>query len=220
MTPLRLQMGLLSFAVLASAVLVNVFYLQPVSGGRGSRVNVGPSPEAQAAVARPVERAVQAELAGTAAMAAPGPTVEITRAVQRELQSRGYVTGPDEGVVSLVTRAAIMAYEFDHGLALTADASEDLLRTIVLGTAAADVPPVGPLKVGPHAEQVIRTTQQSLAGLNYGPIKVDGFMGETTIAVIRRFEQERGLAVTGRISGELVAMVAKLAALGKVQSGK
>jgi peptidoglycan hydrolase-like protein with peptidoglycan-binding domain len=220
MTPLRLQMGLLSFAVLSSAVLVNVFYLQPVSGGRGLRVNVGPSPEAQAAIARPVERAVQAEQASPGSVAEPAQTVELVRAIQRELQSRGYVTGTGEGIINLVTRAAIMAYEFDHGLALTADASEDLLRTIVLGTAAADVPPVGPLKVGPHAEQVIRTAQQALSALNYGPIKVDGFMGETTVAVIRRFEQERGLAVTGRISGELVAMVAKLAALGNVQSPK
>ena len=130
------------------------------------------------------------------------------------------MTGTDEGVTNLVTRAAIMAYEVDHGLALTAQPSEDLLRTIVLGTAAADAPAVGPLKVGPHAEQVIRTTQQSLAGLNYGPIKVDGFMGETTVAVIRRFEREHGMPETGRISGELVAMVAKLAALGKVQGGK
>ena len=216
MTPLRLQMGLLSFAVLSSAVLVNVFYLQPISGARGSRVNVGPSPEAAAAIARPVSE----ERASPVAVAEPAQAVQITRALQRELQSRGYMTGTDEGVTNLVTRAAIIAYEVDHGLALTAQPSEDLLRTIVLGTAAADAPAVGPLKVGPHAEQVIRTTQQSLAGLNYGPIKVDGFMGETTVAVIRRFEREHGMPETGRISGELVAMVAKLAALGKVQGGK
>lgn len=215
MTPRRLQMGLLGFALLSSAVLVNVFYLQPVSGARGARVNVGPSPEA-AAVARPVKEVPTSSIPAVE----PTQTVELTRAVQRELQSRGYMTGTDEGVVSLVTRAAIMAYEFDSGIALTAQPSEDLLRIMVLGRAAGDVAIAGPVKVGAHAERVIATTQQSLAALNYGPIKVDGLMGEATVAVIRRFERERGLPETGRISGELVAMIAKLAALGKVQSGK
>lgn len=213
MTPLRLQMGLLSFAVMSGAVLVNVFYLQPVSGARGARVEIGPMPEARAAVMRPVKD----ERAAPVAAVQTGQTAEVTRAIQRELQSRGYTTGTDEGVVSLVTRAAIMAYEFDHGLALTAEPSEDLLRNIVLGAAVADGPSIGPLKVGPYAEQVIRTTQQSLAGLNYRQIKVDGFVGEATVTTIRQFEREHGMLETGRISGELVATVAKLAALGKVQ---
>ncbi len=216
MTPRRLQMGLLGFALLSSAVLVNVFYLQPVLGARGARVNVGPSPEAAAAVARPVKEEQPISIPAVE----PAQSVELTRAVQRELRSRGYMTGTDEGVVSLVTRAAIMAYEFDSGIALTAQPSEDLLRIMLLGTAAGDVASAGHVKVGAHAERVIATTQQSLAALNYGPIKVDGFMGEATVAVIRRFERERGLPETGRISGELVTMIAKLAALGKVQSGK
>lgn len=213
MTSLRLQMGLLSFAGLCCAVLVNVFYLQPVSGARGARVEIGPMPEARAAVMRPVKE----ERAAPLVEVQTAQALELARAIQRELQARGYATGTDEGVVSLVTRAAIMAYEFDHGLALTAEPSEDLLRNIVLGAATADAPAIGPLKVGPYAEQVIRTTQQSLAGLNYRQIKVDGFMGEATVAVIRQFEREQGLRETGRISGELVATVAKLAALGKVQ---
>ena len=41
----------------------------------------------------------------------------MTRAVQRELQIRGYETGARDGVAGVMTRGAIMAYEHDHGLA-------------------------------------------------------------------------------------------------------
>ena len=37
--------------------------------------------------------------------------------------------------MGLATRAAIMAFEHDHGLALTGEASEALLKRILLGAA-------------------------------------------------------------------------------------
>lgn len=214
MTPLLLRLGLFSFAVLSSAVLVNVFYLQPVSGVRGAPAGEAGLTGAQVAMTVPVKD----EQVFAAPAVGGGPSVEITRAVQRELQARGYAAGGGgEGSAGVVMRAAIMAYEFDHGLAMTAEPSEELLRSIVLGTASADVPPVGPLKVGPAAEMVIRAAQQGLARLNYAPLSLDGRLSETMTGAIRRFERDHGLAVTGRLSGELVA---KLAALGKMPHQK
>jgi peptidoglycan hydrolase-like protein with peptidoglycan-binding domain len=207
MTPLRLQLGLASFAALSGAVLINMLYLQP--GLRTPYVELGPSPEAQSR---------QHPLAPVPA-AATQDTSEVTRAIQRELDSHGYGIGTADGVASLITRAAIMAYEFDHGMPLTGDPSQELLGAIVLGTATATTA-IPSAKTGPHAEQVIRTTQQSLVGLGYGPIKIDGFMGEATVRAIRRFEHDQSLTETGRISGQLVARLARLAALGQVQSGR
>ncbi len=144
-----------------------------------------------------------------------------TRAVQRELESRGYYgIGSADGVLGLATRAAVMAYEYDHGLPLTADPTEDLLRTIILGTASSDQPTAVTLRPTSNAEQVIRIIQRSLVGLGLGPIKPDGLQGETTIRAIRRFEQQQGLPETGRISGVLVARLAKLTSLGQVQVGQ
>ncbi|MEQ1696284.1 MAG: peptidoglycan-binding domain-containing protein [Hyphomicrobiaceae bacterium] len=210
MTTLRLQTGLLSFAILSAAVLANVFYLQPVSRGRPSGNEAVSPADGQAALVRPVDE----ERGSPVPVADPARRGEIARAVQRELQSRGYVTGRDDGAVRLVLRAAIMAYEFDHGLGLTAEPSEDLLRTIVLGTAALGVAPAGSLKAGPHAEQVIGLIAQSLADLKYGSVKVDGAVGEAMAIVIRRFERDHGLTQTGRISGDLAA---KLVALGSIK---
>ena len=216
MTALRLQLGLLTFAALATTALINIFYFQPASSLRGQRLEIGPSPELNR---NPPKVAALASEVPAQALPATDPAKTV-RAIQRELEQRGYPTGTDDGTVGLVTRAAIMAYEFDHAMTLTGDATEDLLQTIVLGSANSEPASSGPMKIGPHAEQVIRTTQQSLAGMGYGQIKADGFLGDATTAAIRKFEKAQGLPETGRISGVMVARLAKLAALGQVQSGR
>ena len=209
----RLFLGLASFAALSGAVLANVFYLQPLAGQRAQRIELGPSPE--------VLSPKLLSNGGTNSRVAPvDDTYTTTRAVQRELESRGYVIGASDGIAGLVTRAAVMAYEYDHGLALTGEPTPYLLQTIILGTAASETVTAANQRVGPHAEQVIRTTQQSLVGLGYGPIKVDGILGETTVRAIRRFEQQQSMPQTGRISGLMVSRLARLAALGQVQSAR
>src|SRR5262245_21422764 len=90
---------------------------------------------------------------------------ETVRAIQRELKARGYGPLASDGVMGLTTRAGIMAFEYDHGLALTGEANEDLLRRILLGTST-DTELVGAGKVQSiRAEQMIRTVQQRLSGL-------------------------------------------------------
>ena len=59
--------------------------------------------------------------------------IETVRAIQRELKSRGYGPLAGDGVMGLATRAGIMAFEYDHGLGLTGEASEELLKRILLG---------------------------------------------------------------------------------------
>ncbi len=210
MTPRRLQLGLTAYAGLCGLVLANLFLMQ---GGRSGQVVIGASPEA---AIKPPVRALSTQPVVTVPM--PGTAaLETARAVQRELSARGYVMGANDGAVSLVTRAAIMAYEADHGLGLTGEPSEALLQRIILGQATADA--AGPVsaKIGPQADQVIRTAQQSLLALNYGPLKVDGFVGDATVQAILKFERAHGMPESGRVSGGLIMALAKLAALGHVQ---
>jgi peptidoglycan hydrolase-like protein with peptidoglycan-binding domain len=213
MTPLRLQLGLLAFAALTSLTLVNVMYVQSTSGARASRVELGRSSEldARTPARRPAAAAEQP------AVSAAAVTAETIKALRRELEARGYATGGSDGSVTIVLRAAIMAYESDHDLAVTAEPSANLLETVVLGSA---MPGRGVVtgKLGPEAEQVVRTVQQSLHGLGIGPLKIDGFPGEATVQAIRRFERDQKLSETGRISGQLVIRLAQLASLGQVHS--
>jgi peptidoglycan hydrolase-like protein with peptidoglycan-binding domain len=205
MTPRRIHLGLSAFVVLSGVVAFNVFFLQ--GGGRRARVELGPAPEAIRSARADPTRAM------------PGPHVsdaqssETTRAIQRELETRGYNIGRSDGTANLVVRAAILAFEIDHGLPLTADPSDAVLQAIVLGSAVAG-PTVGERRpaAGPHAEQLIRTVQQSLVTLGVGAVKVDGHLGEETVRAISRFERDQGMAPTGRISGPMVARLAQVAA--------
>lgn len=56
---------------------------------------------------------------------------DVIRAVQRELGRRGYSAGLPNGVANEATREAIMAYQRDHALPLTGEASDALLKAIV-----------------------------------------------------------------------------------------
>ena len=138
---------------------------------------------------------------------------EIVRGVQRELNTRGYAAGPPDGVVGLVTRASILAYETDFGLPLTAEPSADLLSRIVLGTSAP--PPDRPVARGDvvastEAQAVILSVEQQLSALGYAPGKIDGKTNEQTARAIRTFEVAQKLPETGRISGPLVSRLIRM----------
>jgi peptidoglycan hydrolase-like protein with peptidoglycan-binding domain len=142
------------------------------------------------------------------ATAGPGEATdaETVRAIQRELKLRGYGPVPVTGTIGLATRAAIMAFEHDHGMALSAEASERLLKRIVLGA----VEPgevsqsVADGGASARATEVIRSVQQCLAALGYQPGQTDGRLGEETVKAIREFEVDKGMVPRGRVSAELL----------------
>lgn len=144
----------------------------------------------------------------------PGRVVEVAspmetiRAVQRELNYRGYEVGTPDGKRGLVTQAAIMAYEYDHGLPLTGEASEGLLKQILLGEAPMPARPKTSSERSATAEAVIRKVQTQLAAAGYQPVKPTGHIDEDTVRAIREFESDQKLPETGRVSGQLVARLA------------
>jgi Putative peptidoglycan binding domain len=135
---------------------------------------------------------------------------ETIKAVQRELTTRHYGPLIADGVPGQVTRAAIMAFEFDNRLALTGEATEALLTRILLGPSGSPGAELGHGKVRSiHAEQMIRTVQQSLVTLGYQPGRIDGRVGDDSERAIREFEMDQGLVPTGRVSAELFSRLAR-----------
>jgi peptidoglycan hydrolase-like protein with peptidoglycan-binding domain len=133
---------------------------------------------------------------------------ETTRAIQTALQAKGYETGGTDGIAGPVTQAAILAYEVDNGLPLTAEPSDAVLARIKAGrrgtTTAAGLAP------GPKADTLIRSVQTALAKLGYKVGRADGRLGEATIAAIRAFEKQQSMPDTGRISGDLLTRLTRL----------
>lgn len=148
---------------------------------------------------------------------AEGDTSTIS-AVQRELSARGYGQLTPDGVPGLVTRAAIMAYEFDHQMPLKGEATAALLARIVLGlsgsTGATPDPAAGRVR-SPQAELVMRTVQQSLAALGYQVGKIDGRTGDDIARAIREFELDEGLKQTGRVSADVFSRLGRVVASAK-----
>jgi peptidoglycan hydrolase-like protein with peptidoglycan-binding domain len=146
---------------------------------------------------------------------------DIIRGIQRELRQRGYEPGAANGVASPTTRAAIMAYQRDHGLPLTGEPSEELLKAIVFETSAVPRTPRtgGSAERRNHSERV-RTLQQWLAALGYTVGKIDGRIGEETRQAIRKFETDQGLPATGRVSGQLVAQLTRVGGLLRRAAGQ
>jgi peptidoglycan hydrolase-like protein with peptidoglycan-binding domain len=129
---------------------------------------------------------------------------ETVRAVQAELNRMGYGPLPADGVVRPATRAAIMAYEHEHRLPLTGQATQGLLKLLLFGTPAA-AGPAGQVEArSPEAQTMIRQVQQMLTERGYRPGAVDGRLSAETVAAIRTFEADQGLVPKGHISAALL----------------
>jgi peptidoglycan hydrolase-like protein with peptidoglycan-binding domain len=220
MTSLSRKLSLAAFVVLTGGLATNVLVLQPPGRGAGSgaTAQLGPGEGSGAWVEQLSLRTAGITPASeTPSQAAgeiprvtdPGDTVELTRAIQRELKAKGYETGAVDGVAGLVTRAAIMAYEADAGLALTGEPRQALLQHIVLGSSQGPVQRADEgTAPGPYAETIIKSVQKALTQLGYAAGAIDGHMSPDTSAAIRKFEAQQRWPVKGRVSGELVAKLA------------
>lgn len=136
---------------------------------------------------------------------APRPalrTSETTRSIQRELASRGYNPGPVDGIHGLLTRASIMAFQYDRNMPVTGEASEDVLKVIILGetgSASSDKP-----VIPEETTALIKAVQEILAKMGYDPGPVDGLIGPGTSRAIRSFEEQQKMPQKGRISGKVL----------------
>ncbi len=224
----KVTLQLLAFLALTGGVAANVFFMQT-----SERRAHGAQPTASEAwniaaieaaefgdtgsIGHPAP-ATALDLAALGAGSAPTKAAsqqEVTRAVQRELQIRGYETGARDGVAGVMTRGAIMAYEHDHGLTLTARPSQELLKAIVLGEAGKGK---GVKAETAEAQDVIRSVQRSLAKLRYKPGPANGRLTAETARAIRAFEGDQALPETGRVSGPLISRLARLSGEGRVAS--
>ncbi len=206
-----MRLVLIAFPLLCAGVALNLFLLQPRAGRLATVAVITPregGPQDAAAATK-----LAAPLPPVAQPAAPVSTADTVRAIRRELHAQGYEAGAPDGTPDIILKAAILAYEYDHGLALTAEPSEQLLKAILLNgpsTGGASARRAArTTTVGPGAAQLIRHVQEALARLGYITAKPDGRWSEDLAHAIRDFEIDQNLPETGRISGQLVARLAR-----------
>lgn len=203
-TSWRARATVVLIAGLTAAALGNVI----VQGWRGA---TGEAVNGRVAVMVPTAAGPAASSA-SAATAANVPTI---RDLQRELVARGYETGATDGALTLATRAAVMAWEHDRGLPLTAEPTEALLRSILLGSTREAKP-----GASPEAERLTRSVQAGLHAAGHSRTTprglVSGRLDAETVLAIKAFELSERMPATGRISGSLVLRLERLAASGRL----
>jgi peptidoglycan hydrolase-like protein with peptidoglycan-binding domain len=234
MEPRDIRLGMMAAAAVVITVTVNLLVMQPVDG-RGPRpdrayrgLSALPGTRSTTVLhdATAASKDVEAQSKGEATLAsspaparqkpaAPAARTDLIRELQQQLTRRGYVPGEANGALGMVTRAAIMAFEHDRRLPLTAEPSQALLAEL---RSDAPLQPAltSPVRPGPEAMAIIRTVQQSLARLDYKVGTADGLIGEMTVQAIRAYERSNELPETGRVSGLLLTTLAESAGTGRV----
>ena len=214
----------LAFVALTGTIIYNALYLQdqhsPAQISASSVISSRPStsPRSNIAGAQVAPGEPRTLPPASIDLPSPPPVAEtganelLVKAVQRELAARGYDVGPADGKLNDKTKAAISKYEGSEGLPVTGQASDDLLRHILLGDSVKPTATTG--SVGNDDESgtlakgkqdaSVKAVQQVLADLGYGPGPVDGAMGASTIHAITAFQHDRKIRETGRITGELL----------------
>jgi peptidoglycan hydrolase-like protein with peptidoglycan-binding domain len=149
--------------------------------------------------------------------------------VQAALKEAGYYEGPLDGMLGPQTESAILKFEADAGRARTGEVTADFLAAI-RSTAPPDTETTSgfePAATATSAPQVtaelplsdsrVAAVQAALSRSAYGPLRADGVFGPQTRDAIIRFQQDRGLAITGEISDSLII---ELRALGALESDR
>jgi peptidoglycan hydrolase-like protein with peptidoglycan-binding domain len=216
MTPRQARVALGAFLLLTAGVTGNALLLQGVQPGDGAARKGGvapkPDPPKQRTPAGAAEETKRATLAkpgapGTEADLEAPPDegdIEAVRSIQRELKRRGYGPLVTDGIMRPASRAAVMAFEHEHRLPLTGEATQALLKHLVFGVSPAVQTAGGPQVQSAHAAPLVRDVQRLLAARGYRPGAIDGRLSAETVRAIRVFETDHGLEPKGRISAEIV----------------
>ncbi|MEL7048395.1 MAG: peptidoglycan-binding domain-containing protein [Pseudomonadota bacterium] len=216
--------AILVSTVLSCGLMINLFVFQDVGleRKRSAQLAATSTQTARATAGAAVSHTANAPSSdaksSSRVVMAAAQSIEIARSVQVALKTKGYHPGPADGVPGLMTQAALMAFEFDNGLPLTADVNSQRLELLVYGVPSSDGGRAASiaLETGPVALGVIRTVQGSLMTAGYDVGSVDGLLNARTLRAIRDFEADQGLPETGRISGRLMSKLVGMANQGKL----
>jgi peptidoglycan hydrolase-like protein with peptidoglycan-binding domain len=137
---------------------------------------------------------------------------ELIRHLYRELDQRGYAPGTAENGSGLALRGAILAYEHDEGLPLTAEATVELLLHLRNGPQAFRASPTRTPR-GNEAQTIIRGVQQALQAKGHFKGVADGRMTPETALAIRAYESANRLVPTGRISAPFLVKLGPVLSL-------
>jgi hypothetical protein len=194
MTPFRARLTLLAIMALLLATGGSALFLQEratvLRGAASGKVPLSQSSSFELSQTGP---------APSEAVPASSGLPQQTRlqiALQRELAKHGYADQLRAAPNGL--RLAVLAYEFDNGLALTGEPAETLLKRLLFDLNQA---PKGVFADRAEANpQLVVEVQKTLLGLGFFRGTLSGRMDGWTEGAVKDFERHRGLPLAGRLT--------------------
>jgi peptidoglycan hydrolase-like protein with peptidoglycan-binding domain len=132
---------------------------------------------------------------GSAAVAQRTAMRAATMEAQRLLKRIDYDVGEIDGFAGAKTRAAIGAYQREHGLAASGVADPPTLKSLKETAETYGARPPVPAEAAPSTAEA----QELLKKLGYPIRRVDGQLGMLTQILIRSFQKDNGLPDTGTL---------------------
>ena len=189
--------AMLVAAAAVATIFVNALFLQH-----------GPHPApifaSQPLVNAPAQRAGHA---------APHSRAQLIADIQRALGIKGFYKGTVDGIWGSETDGAVRDFTQAAGLTIAPEASARLLDAITASNVqAAGAPPAqsDPIAHLLAPSKKVRAIQRALSDFGYGQIKPTGIYDADTRAAIEKFERDRKMPVTGRISDALMRELATM----------
>ncbi len=136
--------------------------------------------------------------------------------IQRALGQKGFYKGTVDGIWGAATDGAVRDFAQAARLNLAPEASAAMLQAITASNVQAGGAPA------PHDDPIARllapskkvqAIQRALSDFGYGQIKPTGIVDADTRAAIEKFERDRKLPVTGRVSDTLVRALGAMTGL-------
>ncbi len=219
MTTRRNQLAIAACVLLSAGVLANLTVMQGTNK-RGLAPLADPPRHMAQAPANGGQQAVPGPDQGTAqggvVVLNSTNEAETIRAIQNNLKAAGYEPGRVDGEANMITRAAILAFEYDHGLPLQGEVSRSVLEQLVFASAGQVNERGSSRIIGERAAKIMQMVHRELRRLGYDPGSEDVLTGEAGKRAIRDFEIDQNLPATGRVSGRLVARLLRLEGQGRV----
>lgn len=202
MSTLQARILLVAFVGLSAGITYNAIYLQK-GPHPAPMANQGYDTELRTEKMTRTASIRKSATHKTTSIETP-PRSKSVLAIQRKLAEIGYETGPADGVLGVMTRASIMAYQHDNGLSVTGVASDWLLKRMILGESIVEDDFSVSQAVPRETAALVKAVQKVLTDLKYELGPADGIVGAATRNAIKSFEKDHKLTVKGRISAKLL----------------
>ncbi len=127
------------------------------------------------------------------------------RQIQRQLNQRGYNSGPVDGNWGMRSQRAMKNFQQAQGLEATGEVDPETMSALGVRLNGAPMPQNQIARNEQPRPSTVRQVQRDLNRRGYSAGNVDGVWGPETRQALRNFQRTEGLTTTGRLDNQTLS---------------